>query len=310
MNRRSKRSSTKTNWLLGAALLAVGCKSEVEQPAVDPVDDPWVDAIPGDEEPMALATPEPGAEVVPAAVDTTDAEASPDAPVPADDQGTTDDNAAAPAKAGPGASTSSTSPSAPSDPTPTPTAAVGEEPPAPEPAAPVAAPTAEPTPASKPAEPTAPPPITVADFDGNYRFVGGDGQRDELKDAIEATVQQLSAAIHGIARRRLTDANPADTTVDITVAGDKVTTTFASGFTVTCEIDGPAVTTKGIGGERLDVKLRAKGSKLVQHLQGRDGARTIVYVLSADRKKLTVHHKITADRLPEPLTYRLSYSRK
>jgi hypothetical protein len=33
-------------------------------------------------------------------------------------------------------------------------------------------------------------------------------------------------------------------------------------------------------------------------------------VLSADRKKLTVHTKITSDRLPVPLIYRLSYSRK
>ena len=75
-------------------------------------------------------------------------------------------------------------------------------------------------------------------------------------------------------------------------------------------IDGATVKTTGIDGEKLAVRVRSKGSKLVQHMQGKDGARTIVYVLSADRNKLTVHHKITADRLPEPLTYQLSYSRK
>ena len=45
-------------------------------------------------------------------------------------------------------------------------------------------------------------------------------------------------------------------------------------------------------------------------MEGTGGARTIVYVLSSDRKKLTGHQKITTPRLPVPVTYRLTYQRK
>ena len=185
--------------------------------------------------------------------------------------------------------------------------AIDEQPTEPAPT-PVAEPTS--TPSAEPAKPASPPPITSADFHGNYRYAGGSTQRDEVAAAIEATVDQLPKALHGIARKRLTQANPVDGSVAIVIAGDSITTTFESGFAVTCVIDGGTVRTTGIDGEKLDVRVRSKGSKLVQHMQGKDGARTIVYVLSADRSKLTVHHKITADRLPAPLTYRLSYSRK
>src|SRR5690606_25309797 len=103
------------------------------------------------------------------------------------------------------------------------------------------APVVEPasTPSAEPAKPASKPPITSADFHGSYRYAGGQAQRDDVTAAIEATVQQLSKAIHGIARKRLTAANPVDSTLEISVSGDKVTTTFASGFDVTCVIDGP-----------------------------------------------------------------------
>jgi hypothetical protein len=75
-------------------------------------------------------------------------------------------------------------------------------------------------------------------------------------------------------------------------------------------IDGGTVKATDIEGGKLVVRLRWKDGKLIQQMEGKGGARIIVYVLSADRKKLTVHHKITSDRLPVPLTSRLSYARK
>jgi len=308
-------------WLLALGLAAfVGCKSDArDQPAADPLDDPWVDAIdtgdaepePTPEEPGDPSAADPGvAEVVGEtglAAAGTDASAG---------EGAAETDAEAKA-AGEGALAAKTESSgaaakASDEPAPAPSpeaeASASDEPAA-EPSPPPT-PSAEPAPAPEPAPPPAPPPITAADFDGSFRYAGGSSQRSDLADAIEHTVEQLSAMIQGMARRRLTEANEVDKTIDISISGDKITTSFASGLKLTCVIDGSAVRTKGTGGERLDVRVRAKGSKLVQHLQGKQGARTIVYVLSKDRKRLTVHHKITAKRLPEPLTYRLSYSRK
>jgi hypothetical protein len=289
-------------WIFGAALFFGGCKDE-DAPVADPLDDPWVDAITAEEEPpaaaelVAVAAPEQAvieasspAEVQPAS----GVLATPSEPESEPEQ--KPKPSAAPEK-----STAETQTL--EEPTPTPEPAVE-----PAPAVdPTPSPSAEPT---KPAEPASPPPITSADFHGNYRWVGGSSQRDELEAAIEATVDALPGALHGIARKRLTATNPVENTVDIVVAGDKVTTTFESGFNATCVIDGGTVNATDIEGGKLKVRLRWKDGKLIQQMEGKGGARTIVYVLSANRKKLTVHHKITSDRLPVPLTYRFSYTRK
>lgn len=301
----SNKSSRASQWILSVTLvLAGGCK-EADKPIADPLDDPWVDAIEAEEEPTALPSVEPSAGELIAVEVSSPADVQPAAGMLATPSEAETESAAS----GGTAKAPSAAPKQPTDET----QAVDGPAPALEPApAPEPAPTVEPTPtpSAEPAEPASPPPITSADFHGNYRFVGGSSQRDELKAAIEATVDALPGALHGIARKRLTATNPVEGTVDIAVAGDNVTTSFESGFNASCVIDGGTANATDIEGGKLKVRLRWKDGKLVQQMEGKGGARTIVYVLSADRKKLTVHHKITSDRLPVPLTYRLSYSRK
>ncbi|NVB39103.1 hypothetical protein G6O69_14765 [Pseudenhygromyxa sp. WMMC2535] len=187
---------------------------------------------------------------------------------------------------------------APAEPTPS-----AEEPAAVASAAPAAT-----KPAAEP-EPAKPAPITLADFDGSYKYVGGSKQREGLEKAIEEAVLQLNAAIRGIGRRRLTKTNPIPTGLDISVNGTKLKTAFSSGFDPECNVGSSAVTWSN-GKDSYKVKVVQKGSKLVQVIVGEDGVKTTVYVLSADRQRLTVHHKISSDRLQTPMTYRLSYARK
>jgi hypothetical protein len=299
-------------WILTASLLALtGCKNELDdKPAADPLEDPWVNSIDtGDEEMLAVA-PE---ELAPIATDPAD----PAAPAP---------DPLAPAQVGdapepatgviatPTGTSSKTKPIAPTEastdaiepaatPEPTEQPAIAD---------PNAAPVADPAPAPtvEPAKPATPPAVTIADFHGNFRFVGGSAQRSELEAAIEDAANQLPAAIRGIGRKRLTKTNPIDDTLDIVIAGDNVQTIFETGFDANCVIDGATVHWSNSKGDAYKVRVRAKGNKLVQIIEGEDGVKTTVFVLSSDKQKLTVHHKITADRLPEPMTYKLSYSRK
>jgi hypothetical protein len=305
-------------WILTAALLTLAaCKNELDdKPAVDPLDDPWVDAIEtGDEEqPAVAATPAEAAPVAadPAPIDPNAlaiAEAGdPAAPDPATGVLATPTASGASSgavKSKPGnsgaAPAEAIDPVAPTEPTEQP-AAIDPNP----------APAAEPTPAPtiEPEKPATPPPITIADFHGNYRYSGGSAQRTELEAAIEAAANTLAMAIRGIGRKRLTKTNPIDDTLDIVIAGDKVTTIFETGFDATCVIDGATIHWSNDKGDTYKVRVRSKGSKLVQVIEDDDGVKTTVFVLSSDKQKLTVHHKIEADRLPEPMTYRLSYSRK
>jgi hypothetical protein len=307
------RSLRRPAWILSALLLAPsGCKSELDdKPAADPLEDPWVGGIDSGAEPVAAAPPsEPEVAVEPEPEpEPESAEAAPDPIDPTDPTDLTapTDPAAGVLAIGPSSakpkSAATPEQAGANEPAPEPATA-------PEPVEPSAAPAAKPNPSAEPAKPAAPPEITIADFHGNYRFAGGNTQRSELEAAIEAAANQLPGAIRGIGRKRLTKTNPIDNTLEIVIAGDKVTTIFETGFDATCVIDGPTVHWSNNKGDAYKVRVRSKGNKIVQIIEGDDGVKTTVFVLSTDKQKLTVHHKITADRLPEPMTYRLSYSRK
>jgi len=296
-------------------LPAVACKDEPPAPA-DPLEDPWVDAI--DEELPADAPAVPADAEAPAEQEAPAAAAPPaDAEVgeaPAEPQAAAVEEEPEEAPAEPEAKVARKAAS-PKAETPTEPAAVEPEAPAEEPEAEAPAdtpaevePAAPPKPAPKPPEPA---PFTIADFSGTYRYVGGDSQRKALEQAIEDAAQQLSVVIRNIGRKRLTESNPIDPSLQFVVTGDKVKIIFSkSGFDAECQVDGPTISYKSPKGNNYKVRIRQSKNKLVQSISDSDGMKTTVYVLSDDRKRLTVHHKITADRLDTPMTYKLSFVRK
>lgn len=297
-------------WVLSASLcLAIGCKAELDdKPAADPLDDPWVDAIEDEAPATAVAVggeaPPASAGVGATSVATTALVAEPDPLAP-------NGVVASPTTAGTPGTSNKANPAASANGQP-----VAVDPAAPvdpgapiDPAAPAVAPTPA-APAAQPAAPAAPAALVLTDLAGSYRYSGGSAQRENLAAAIETAAEQLPAAIRGIGRKRLTKTNPIDDSLDIVFTGDSVQTIFGTGFDAECVVDGGTVHWTSKNNDKYKVRVRAKGSKLVQIIEGEDGVKTTVFVLSADRQKLTVHHKIDADRLDEDMTYSLSYSRK
>lgn len=185
-------------------------------------------------------------------------------------------------------------------PTPTPTP---EPAPPPEPA-PAAKP--EPAPIEKPAPPPVPP---QQRFAGTYRFVGGEAQRQELEGAIETAVQELNALIRGIGRKRLKESNIIRDQISIAVDGDKVTTTFAAGRTISGRLEGPAVPWTSDTGKPLQVKFSLVKGRLVQTFTADDGGRRSVFTLNEAGDRMTLSVTITSERLSNPLKYALSYKR-
>lgn len=298
---------------LGLILSSTACQQELDsKPAADPLEDPWVQSIDeGEEEPSAVVVADPV--IAPTPTPAIDPSAS-GTQVAVVEPGTVPEGTAELAKlAGastPGAKSTSTPGTTPGPGTitdPTPTADVPVQPSE----ADVPTPAIEPAPApAEPAKPVAAPAITYVDFAGNYRFSGGSAQRADLTQAIEDAVLQLAMPIRGIGRKRLTNTNPIDDTLEIVVTGDKVQTIFETGFDAECTIDGGTVHWTSKKNDKYKVRVRKKDSKIVQVIEGEDGVKTTVFVLSSDKQSLTVHHKITADRLEVPMTYKLSYKRK
>ncbi|MFV8754219.1 hypothetical protein ACNOYE_27055 [Nannocystaceae bacterium ST9] len=300
--------------ILGCCLLlsTLACQQELDSaPAADPLEDPWVNSIDeGESEPpvVVAAAPTPTPTPVPGPAAPVDPLASPQ-PGAGVEPSTVEvaKLAGASASVAKSANTSVT----PANPE-------GSEPAAPPSEAVVPttadapAPTIDPAPAPAPAEPApvVAPAITIADYEGNFRYSGGSSQRADLDQAIEDAVMQLAMPIRGIGRKRLTNTNPIDDSLEIAIDGDKVQTIFESGFDAECVVDGSTVKWTSKKGDKYKVRVRKKDTKIVQVIEGEDGVKTTVFVLSADKQSLTVHHKVTSDRLEVPMTYKLSYKRK
>ena len=194
--------------------------------------------------------------------------------------------------------------------TPTPADSPAPAPaPAPEPA-PVPEPVPVATPAPAPVEKPAPPPVPAQQrFAGTYRFAGGDAQRTELDGAIETAVQELNALIRGIGRKRLKESNAIRDAITIAVDGDKVTTTFAPGRTVTGRLEGASVPWTSDAGKPLTVKFSLVKGRLVQTFTADDGGRRSVFTLNEAGDRMTLSVTITSERLTNPLKYALTYKR-
>lgn len=305
---------------LGLLLSLPGCKDKLEDlPDIDPIDDPWVDNIEADEELTAEVTADPAAlptEVAgePAMVGGELAVAAVDPSADPSAAGTPDPATAEAAKLG-GATVPTSKPKSsnatnPATPSVDPSAPADPAAPAVEPAPVEPAPAVEPTPAAVPVKPAPPPPITMADFGGSFRFSGGSSQEQALAEAIEFGANQVAGIIRGVARKRLTKTQIIEDPITLTITGDSAKFHWGTtGEGMTCVIDGPT-TTMSYGGDKYKARCRQKDGKLITSFQAPDATKTIVYTLSSDRKNLTAHHKLVADQLSEPVTFKVSYTRK
>jgi hypothetical protein len=306
---------------LGLLLSLPACKDKLEDlPDIDPIDDPWVDNIGTGGELTAEVPADPAApaiEVAPTPVDGEPDElalaADPSADPNADPNAAVPDPATAEAAKLSGASVPTSKPkSGGTVPSPSvePSATVDPATPAAEPTPIDPTPAVEPKPEPAPVKPAAPPPITMADYSGSFRFSGGGAQEQDLTEAIEFGANQVASIIRGVARKRLTKTQIIEDPVTITITGDTAKFAWAtSGEGMTCVIDG-ATTTMSYKGDKYKARCRQKDGKLITSFQAPDATKTIVYTLSSDRKTLTAHHKLVADQLSEPVTFRLSYTRK
>lgn len=157
-------------------------------------------------------------------------------------------------------------------------------------------------------EPAPPPP--EARLVGAYRFAGGSAQRQRLKDAIDIAVQQLNALIRGVGRRRLNESNQIRDQIDIAVNGDRVTTTFTPGGTLTATLGAAAIPWTTDTGNAVTAKVKMVKGRLVQDFKSDDGSRRNVFTLNKTGDTLTLSVTVRSDRLSEPVKYALTYKRK
>ena len=157
-------------------------------------------------------------------------------------------------------------------------------------------------------EPDTPTPAADADAPalaglvGEYRYRGG---RQSAAKSIDAVVDEMSALVRNIARKRLTAANRVPSKLSIAQTGDEVTVRI-DGRAYTATLGGASKAVKDANGEASRMRFQLRGNALYQLLDAADGDRTNVFT-RRDDGGVDMAVRITSKRLPADVRYRVSF---
>ena len=148
-------------------------------------------------------------------------------------------------------------------------------------------------------------------FVGTYAYVGGDAEIKALDQAIDEVVGQMNFFIRGIARRRLRAPNLPSKKVSVFVENGQIRIERPGQPEVSAPADGRPITWRHpTDGDVFEVShgVDEEGA-LFQRFEGERSVSLNRFVLNKDRKRLKIHTVITADRLPAPLRFKMTYER-
>jgi len=148
-------------------------------------------------------------------------------------------------------------------------------------------------------------------YAGTYRYVGGGAEIEALDEAIDEVVSQMNFLIRGIARRRLRAPNLPSKEVTISVDDDEICIDRPGQPKVSAPADGKPITWRHPDdGDVFEVRHGIdEHGVLYQRFKGERSVSRNRFVLSENGKDLTIHTEITAERLPAPLRFKMSYQR-
>jgi hypothetical protein len=148
-------------------------------------------------------------------------------------------------------------------------------------------------------------------FAGSYGYVGGDTEIRALDRAIEAVVDQMNFLIRGIARRRLRVPNLPSKEVSVFIEHGQIRIQRPGQPEVTAPANGKPITWRHpIDGDVFQVSHGIDdGGALYQRFEGERSVSRNRFVLGRENTRMTIHTVITAERLPAPLRFKMTYER-
>lgn len=156
------------------------------------------------------------------------------------------------------------------------------------------------------------PESVIQQFVGTYTYVGGDVEIKALDQAIDGVVDQMNFFIRGIARRRLRAPNLPSKLVSVFFENGQIRIERPGQPEVSAPADGKPITWRHpTDGDVFQVShgIDDEGV-LYQRFEGERSVSRNRFVLGSDEKRLTIHTVITADRLPAPLRFKMTYARR
>jgi hypothetical protein len=151
--------------------------------------------------------------------------------------------------------------------------------------------------------PTIPPP-------GSYDYVLAADSSDDVRGAVNRTVEPMSFITRPIARGRLNATNPTPQHVQVSVVADTLAVAFDGGTPVATPLGGATVPWQSsLTHETYQVHATVEGDTVSQHIAAPDGIRQNAYLFMDGGQRLKLRVTVTSHRLPGPLVYSLLFRR-
>ena len=133
---------------------------------------------------------------------------------------------------------------------------------------------------------------------------------DDIKAAVNLTVEHMSFITRPIARGRLNKTNPLPRRVLVTLTDDTLAVAFDDGNPIVTPLDGTTVPWRSLlTRENYEAHAVRTADTTAQVIVAPDGSRTNAYVFSPDGARLELRVTVASHRLPRPLTYTLRFRR-
>ncbi len=142
---------------------------------------------------------------------------------------------------------------------------------------------------------------------GTFTYAGNAHERSALERAISEATQAMGPLARRVARSRLEDKTRPDPRIVIRVSDQQVG--IAAKLLWATPPDGRARVLRDSEGDAYRVAQRVEGRRIFQEIRDQDLVIRNVFALSADGTRLAIRVRLSHDRLPEPLTYELTYRR-
>jgi len=136
-------------------------------------------------------------------------------------------------------------------------------------------------------------------------------ESEDIRSAIDVSVEHMNFIIRPIARRRLAKANRLAEHLEFQVRPDTLAVTFDAMNPIITPLNGDSAAWKRGGThEWYQVRIETSGDTLRQVIKTDDGQRENDFVFLDDGARVALHVILTAERLPIPLRYTLLYRRE
>lgn len=129
----------------------------------------------------------------------------------------------------------------------------------------------------------------------------------DVDKAVDKSVEKMNFVIRPIARARLAKSSRPPSIIAITVS-DSIKISLET-ISVIAPADGRFVPWNRPNGEIAQISMRLDGERLMTTFKGTEGTRRNTFTLLDSGRTLAMDVLVESSRLPEPLRYRLRYTR-